>query len=76
MNSDRSVEELLAMFNVENISELGSDIIMEFFNNISVKEAMNLCEVNKQFNAICKKESTWRNKVLNDYGIVKKYRKT
>ena len=73
MNTDRSIKELLTLFNVRNISELGSDIIMEFFNDISVKEAMNLCRINKQFNEVCKREFTWRNKISYDYGIAKKY---
>lgn len=76
MNTDRSVEELLTLFNVPNISELGSDIIMEFFNDISVKEAMNLCRINRQFNEVCKKESTWKRKAKNDYGIQKMYYST
>ena len=76
MNSNRTVEELLKLFKVNNISELGSDIIIKYFDDISVKEVMKLCRVNRQFNEVCKKESMWRRKVKNDYGIDKKYGKT
>nr|QBK92658.1 MAG: F-box family protein [Pithovirus LCPAC401] len=72
MNTNRSIDELLSLFNVRNISELGSDVIIKYFDDISVKEAMKLCRVNKQFNEVCKKESVWRNKVSYDYGIKKK----
>nr|QBK93085.1 MAG: uncharacterized protein LCPAC403_02190 [Pithovirus LCPAC403] len=71
MNTDRSVEELLELFDVKNISQLGSDIIREFFDDISYKEVMKLCRVNRQFNIICNKESMWKQKVKNDYGITK-----
>ncbi len=73
MNSDRSVDELLELFEVRNISELGSDIIMKFFDDISVKEVMKSCRINKQFSKACEKESMWKRKVSNDYGITKKY---
>ncbi len=76
MNSNRTIGELLRLFKVNNISELGSDIIIKFFDDISVKEVMKLCRVNRQFNEACKKESMWRRKVKNDYGIEKKYGKT
>nr|QBK93084.1 MAG: F-box domain protein [Pithovirus LCPAC403] len=71
MNTDRSVEELLELFDVKNISQLGSDIIREFFDDISYKEIMKLCRVSKQFNIACNKESMWKQKVKNDYGITK-----
>nr|QBK92402.1 MAG: F-box-like protein [Pithovirus LCPAC401] len=76
MNSNRTVGELLRLFKVNNISELGSDIIIKYFDDISVKEVMKLCRVNRQFNEVCKKESMWRRKVKNDYGIEKKYGRT
>ncbi len=37
---------------------------------------MKLCRINRRFNEVCKKESMWRRKVKNDYGIDKKYGKT
>nr|QBK93238.1 MAG: uncharacterized protein LCPAC403_03720 [Pithovirus LCPAC403] len=76
MNTDRSVEELLKLFEVQNISQLGSDVIREFFNDISVKEVLKLCRVSKQFNIACNKESMWKKKVKNDYGITKLYGST
>ncbi len=71
MNTDRSVGELLELFNVQNISQLGSDVIRKFFDDISYKEIMKLCRVSKQFNIACNKESMWKKKVKNDYGITK-----
>nr|QBK93593.1 MAG: uncharacterized protein LCPAC404_02970 [Pithovirus LCPAC404] len=76
MNSDRSVDELLDVFGVSNISNLGSDVIIKFFDDISVKEVMKLCRVNKQFNIVCQKDSMWKRKVKNDYGVEIKYEKT
>ena len=71
MNTNRNVEELLELFDVQNISQLGSDVIREFFDDISYKEVMKLCRVSKQFNIACNKESMWKQKVKNDYGITK-----
>ena len=76
MNSDRSVNELLEVFGVLNLSNLGSDIIIEVFDDISVKEVMKLCRVNNQFNIVCQKEGMWKRKVKNDYGIERKYGRT
>ncbi len=63
MNTDRSVEELLELVKVKDISQLGSDVIREFFDDISYKEVMKLCRVNRQFNIACNKESMWKKKV-------------
>nr|QBK93587.1 MAG: uncharacterized protein LCPAC404_02910 [Pithovirus LCPAC404] len=76
MNSDRSVNELLEVFGISNISNLGSDVIIKFFDDISVKEVMKLCRVNKQFNAGCWGDSMWKRKVENDYGVETKYGRT
>nr|QBK92818.1 MAG: uncharacterized protein LCPAC401_04560 [Pithovirus LCPAC401] len=76
MNSDRSIEELLEVFGISNLSNLGSDVIVKYFDDISVKEVMKLCRVNKQFNTVCEKDSMWRRKVERDYGIKRKYGKT
>nr|QBK92852.1 MAG: uncharacterized protein LCPAC401_04900 [Pithovirus LCPAC401] len=76
MNTDRSIKELLEVFGVLNISTLGSDIIIKFFDDISVKEVMRLCRINKQFNTVCQKDFMWRRKVKNDYGVETKYGKT
>ncbi len=76
MNSNRSVKELLDLFQIKNISLLGSDIILKFYDDISVREVMKLCRVNKQFDIACNKEYLWKRKVKNDYGIVKMYGST
>ncbi len=76
MNTDRSVKELLDLFEIKDISQLGSDVIRIFFDDISYKEVMKLCRVNKQFNIACNKESMWKRKVENDYGISKMYEST
>ncbi len=76
MNSDRTIKELLDLFEIKNISQLGSDVILMFFDDISYKEIMKLCRVNKQFNIACNKESMWKKKVKNDYGIMKMYEST
>ncbi len=76
MNTDRSIEELLEVFGVPNLSNLGSDVIVKYFDDISVKEVMKLCRVNRQFNIVCQKESMWKRKVKNDYGIETKYGRT
>ena len=76
MNSNRTIEELLQLFEIKNISELGSGVIRTFFDDISYKEVMKLCRVNKQFNIECNKESMWKQKVKNDYGIFKMYEST
>ncbi len=76
MNTDRSVEELLELFEIQNISQLGSDVIRKFFDDVSYKEVMKLCRVSKQFNIACNKESMWKQKVKNDYGITKMYGST
>ncbi len=72
MNTDRSVEDLLELFEVQNISQLGSDVIRKLFDDLSYKEVMKLCRVSKQFNVVCNKEPMWKQKVKNDYGIEKK----
>ena len=76
MNSDRSIDKLLEVFGVPNLSNLGSDVIIKYFDDISVKEVMKLCRVNKQFNTVCQKESMWKRKVKNDYGVETKYGRT
>ena len=76
MNTNRSVEELLELFDVQNISQLRSDVIRELFNNLSYKEVMKLCRMSKRFNIACNNESMWKRKVRNDYGITKMYRST
>ncbi len=76
MNSNRTIEELRKLFGTNNISTLGSDVIAKYFDEISVGEVERLCRVNRQFNEVCKKESMWKRKVENDYGIDKMYEST
>ena len=76
MESDSLVSELFELFDGKNIFDVSLDIIAKFFYNISVKEILKLCRVNKKFNSVCQRESLWRNKVLLDYGIKKKYGRT
>nr|QBK92738.1 MAG: hypothetical protein LCPAC401_03760 [Pithovirus LCPAC401] len=64
------------LLNIQNISELGTDVIEEFFYGISVKEILELSVTNTRFNEACKRESFWKKKVLLDYGIEKKYGET
>nr|QBK93594.1 MAG: F-box-like protein [Pithovirus LCPAC404] len=59
-----------------DIFRVGSDVVFKYFDYISVKEMMKLCRVNRQFNIVCQKDSMWRRKVKNDYGVKTKYGKT
>ncbi len=72
MNSDCLVEKLFTRLNIQNISELGTDVIEEFFYGISVKETLELSVTNTRFSEACKRESFWKKKVLLDYGVEKK----
>ena len=73
MNSNRSIDELLSLFRINNVSDLGPDIIEKFFDDISVQEVTKLCRVNRTFNRVCEKETMWKRKVMYDYGVTKKY---
>nr|QBK92734.1 MAG: F-box family protein [Pithovirus LCPAC401] len=64
------------LLNIQNISELGTDVIEEFFYGISVKEILKLSVINTTFSEACKRESFWKKKVLLDYGVEKKYGET
>ena len=76
MNPDCLVEKLLTRLNIQNISELGTDVIEEFFYGISVKEILELSVTNTRFNEACKREYFWKRKVLLDYEVEKKCRET
>nr|QBK92412.1 MAG: F-box domain protein [Pithovirus LCPAC401] len=52
-----------------NLNDLSSDEITYIFKNLTVKEISTLCGISNKFNSICKRESLWRLKILNDYGI-------
>ncbi len=76
MSSDCLVEKLFTHLNIQNISELGTDVIEQFFYGISVKEILELSVTNTRFSEACKRESFWKKKVLIDYGVEKKYGET
>nr|QBK92414.1 MAG: uncharacterized protein LCPAC401_00520 [Pithovirus LCPAC401] len=52
-----------------NLNDLSSDEITYIFTNLTVKKISILCGINTKFNNICRRESLWRLKILNDYGI-------
>ena len=70
-----SVEEILTKlrFNYQDLNELPIVQLKDILANLTVKEILLLCTTNKKFNAACKEESFWKNKVFSDYGIEKKY---
>ncbi len=57
----------------QDLNNLSSSQIRKIFEDLSVKEISLLCRTNKKFNKICEDPSFWKNKVLNDYGVKKKY---
>ena len=74
MNTDRSIEELLELLGIQNISQLDAEIIYIYFDDISYGEVMKLCEVDKKFNrGVCNNETMWKKKMKNNYGIVRIY---
>nr|QBK92413.1 MAG: uncharacterized protein LCPAC401_00510 [Pithovirus LCPAC401] len=50
-------------------NDLSPDELDYIFTNISVREIVKLCGISSKFNNICKRESLWKLKILNDYGI-------
>ncbi len=70
-----SVNEILAKLRLErqDLNRLSSSQLRIIFSDLTVKEISILCVVSKKFNTTCENDSFWRNKVLNDYGIEKKY---
>nr|QBK92733.1 MAG: F-box-like family protein [Pithovirus LCPAC401] len=76
MNSDCLIEKLFARLNIQDISELGTDAIEEFFYGINMEEILKLSTTNTRFNEVYKRESFWKKKVLLDYGVKKKCRGT
>nr|QBK92605.1 MAG: F-box-like protein [Pithovirus LCPAC401] len=73
-----SVSEILARLNLSrrDLSNVSLSQLRTIFQDLTVKEISKLCAVNRRFNTVCEDESFWRNKVLNDYGIEKKYGNT
>lgn len=72
---DTSVNEILTKlhFKIQDLNELPSSQLRNVFSNLSVKNILILCSVNQTFNTACNEESFWRLRVLDDYGIEKKY---
>nr|QBK93163.1 MAG: F-box-like family protein [Pithovirus LCPAC403] len=70
-----SVDEILSKLRLkfQDLNNLSSSQLRDIFLNLTVKEILRLCMVNRKFNTICGDDSFWRIKVLNDYGIEKKY---
>ncbi len=69
-----SVDEILEKlhFRIQDLNVLPLSQLQDIFLNLDVKEILKLCEVNQKFNSVCD-ENFWRIKVLNNYGIEKKY---
>ena len=70
-----SVSDILTKvrFNLQDLNNVSLAQLETVFLDLTVKEISLLCAVNKRFNTVCENESFWKNKVLNDYGIHKKY---
>ncbi len=73
-----SVNEILEKlhFRVQDLNVLPSEQLRDILLILNVKEILKLCEVNQKFNSVCDEELFWRIKVLNDYGIKKRYGNT
>nr|QBK93992.1 MAG: F-box family protein [Pithovirus LCPAC406] len=69
------MNEILAKLRLErqDLNRISSSQLRSVFSDLTVKEISILCGVSKKFNTICKEESFWRTKVLDNYGIEKKY---
>ena len=70
-----SVDEVLRKLRLtrQDLNTMSSTGLRSSISHLSVKEISMLCEVNRKFNKICDNESFWKKKVLDDYGINKKY---
>ncbi len=53
----------------QDLTNLSSSQIQSIFEDLTVKEILSLCDVNEKF----KKESLWKDKVFNDYGVKEKF---
>ncbi len=73
-----NADEILERIELKNedLNNLGSDLTHKIFSSFTVKEISLLCNVNVKFNTICRRESLWREKVLSDYGVKRKYGKS
>ena len=57
----------------QTLDNLSHSQMRSIFEDLTIKEISLLCAVNKKFNTACNSQSLWRKKVLNDYGIKKKF---
>ena len=73
-----SVNEILERIHLHrsDLKNVGSEIVQKIFTNLGVKQISRLCRTSRSFNNICKKESLWKDKLWNEYGIDKKKRET
>ncbi len=76
--SSANVSEILAKLRLErqDLNRLSQSQLQQVFLDLTVKEISVLCRVSSKFNSLCKNDSFWRIKVLNDYGIEKMYGST
>ncbi len=74
----RSVNEILNQLRLKKVdlNNLGSDAIQVIFKDLTVGEISRLCSVSLAFNNVCRKESLWKEKILRDYGLTQKTRRT
>ena len=70
-----SVSDILTKvrLNLRDLNNVSLTQLETIFSILTVKEISTLCAVNIRFNTVCQDESFWRNKVLSDYGIKKRY---
>ena len=70
-----SVNEILAKLNIrsKDLNNLSISQLETIFSDLTSKEISLLCGVSRKFNTLCKNESYWKNRVLNNHGIRKKY---
>ncbi len=70
-----SVNEIFAKLRLaeKDLDKLSTSQLETVFSDLTSKEISSLCRVNRKFNTLCKDESFWRNRVLNNHGIEKKY---
>ena len=73
-----SVNDILEQLELktEDLNNLTPTLIQKIFSVLTVIEISLLCGTSKKFNTICKRESLWKNKILDSYGVRKKYGKT
>jgi len=70
-----SVNDILEQLElkVQDLNYLTPALTQKIFSVLTVKEISLLCVTSRKFDTVCKQESLWKNKVLSDYSIEKKY---